>query len=399
MSSVGNGYAPEESEHGKWLSLPAQFQRQQKPPQIQSRSSSAKRRFSQLFWDRELGRNGSNRSSLSSRRVSSCFRGCCPWIKSHQPGTSIDDMAQTENMTTAGDVQDNGSIPGSRMGNGSLYGNGSLHSAGLHENGSVVGSGRVIGSGSLYGKSSIRGNNSIYNKGSAHEDHSPYGQGIVDGRKPSQRKRSRSIGGAGCENGFLKAKPFMLRFHSLPNEDIAHDNIILEHSESLERMWRTSVSSNVNNGTNFENGPNCQPDEGAVHSPRIVVSNNNDVFQYPNGTATKRGYLSYSNDDIREEITTRSFNFPSSTNEFRRPTLRRSKSSITSLASATTETSEMSDDRALDFDDESIFSNCENTTKRRKLAVVIESPERVRKAISDFDLYTSSRKESQVRFI
>eukprot|EP00112_Aurelia_sp_Birch-Aquarium-sp1_P018976 Seg4606.1 transcript_id=Seg4606.1/GoldUCD/mRNA.D3Y31 product="hypothetical protein" protein_id=Seg4606.1/GoldUCD/D3Y31 len=394
ISSVGNGYIPEESEHGKWLSLPTQFHRRQKPLQIQSPNSSAKRRFSQLFWDRELGRNGSNRSSLSSRRVSSCFRGCCPWIKSRQHSASTDGMFQTENMTTGGDVLDNGSIPGSRMGNSSLYGNRSLHGNRLNENGSVYGNSSVIGSGSVHG------NGSVYSKGSAHESCNPQRKRTFDGREPARRKRSRSIDGAGCENGFLKSKPFMVRFHSLPNEDMSHDNIMFEHGESLERMWRMSLSNcDMNGETGCENGPNCQHDETGVHSPRIVVSNNNDLSQYPTDTTTQRDCLSRSNDNIRDETTTRPFDHPSSTNEYRRPTLRRSKSSITSLISATTETSEMSDYRELDFDDDGIFSSSENTTKRRKLAVVVESPERLRKAISDYDLYTSSRKKSQVRFI
>eukprot|EP00794_Sanderia_malayensis_P003737 gene3737-4259_t len=59
------------------------------PAQVQKRdktnkpvSSSTKNRITQLFWEREIGNlSRSQQSSFSSERSASCFKDCCPWLQ------------------------------------------------------------------------------------------------------------------------------------------------------------------------------------------------------------------------------------------------------------------------------------------------------------------------------
>jgi len=77
----------EDLDYGKSQSLPAHLQKRDNI--AKQLGKSAKRRISQIFWENELGRYGSHRSSLASSHYSSCFRGCCLSLRRRQSSFSV----------------------------------------------------------------------------------------------------------------------------------------------------------------------------------------------------------------------------------------------------------------------------------------------------------------------
>ena len=88
-------HSVEDLEHGKSQSLPAHLQKRDNI--AKQLGKSAKRRISQIFWENELGRYSSHRSSLASSHYSSCFRGCCLSLRRRQSSFSAYSMPGDKN--------------------------------------------------------------------------------------------------------------------------------------------------------------------------------------------------------------------------------------------------------------------------------------------------------------
>ena len=103
----------EDADNSKSLSLPAHLQKRDNI--AKQLSKSAKRRISQIFWENDLGRYGSHRSSLASSHYSSCFCGCCPLFRGRRTSFSAYSAADDKCVNSVFGQQDENRFPNNNV--------------------------------------------------------------------------------------------------------------------------------------------------------------------------------------------------------------------------------------------------------------------------------------------
>ena len=356
LSSVGSNNV-EETDQAKWLSLPAQLHKGEK--KVKHIGSNAKSRISQIFWENDFAAFNSQRSSMSSRQYStSRFCNCCSWFKNRRNSVSAYVIPQNEEPT--------------------------------------------------HGRASVTENCSLFKED---PDIGSWEYGCNDSRI-KRRKRSRSIGGTINDNNHLKVRPQPRRVNSLPNECSFPGGMVLKHHGSS----RNEVSSTRNLTENYfkaswkRRRSSLKTSGTAKHivpSIKVEGCNNNDVingcnrvdevelhdFDTPIDVVFKNEHFSTIENNSRRHIAT----IESDIDEF---TLRRTKSSVSSLSSIKTGTSMLLDEKS-EFSRERNKAAFEPSrlAKKRKLGVAEQSAIVIRKCSSECDLYNKSLAKGKVNFM
>eukprot|EP00795_Rhopilema_esculentum_P014509 gene14509-5569_t len=348
LSSVGNSNV-EETDQAKWLSLPAQLHKGEK--KVKHIGSSAKSRISQIFWENDFAAFNSQRSSMSSRQYStSRFCNCCSWFKNRRISVSAYVIPHNEEP--------------------------------MHDRASVTENCSLFKEDSNIGSWEHRCNDS----------------------RIKRRKRSRSIGGTINDNNHHKVRPQPRRFNSLPDESSFPRGVVLKQYGSS----RNEVSSTRNFSDSYSkaNWKRCRSSlktngtmKHVVPSIKVEGYNNNGVingcsrvdevelqhFDIPIDVVFKNEHFSTIENNSKRYIAT----IESDIDQF---TLRRTKSSVSSLSSVKTGTSMLLDEKS-EFSRERNKAAFEpsHLAKKRKLGVAEQSAIVIRKCSSECDLYNKSQ--------
>ncbi|XP_065053842.1 uncharacterized protein LOC135682751 [Rhopilema esculentum] len=356
LSSVGNSNV-EETDQAKWLSLPAQLHKGEK--KVKHIGSSAKSRISQIFWENDFAAFNSQRSSMSSRQYStSRFCNCCSWFKNRRISVSAYVIPHNEEP--------------------------------MHDRASVTENCSLFKEDSNIGSWEHRCNDS----------------------RIKRRKRSRSIGGTINDNNHHKVRPQPRRFNSLPDESSFPRGVVLKQYGSS----RNEVSSTRNFSDSYSkaNWKRCRSSlktngtmKHVVPSIKVEGYNNNGVingcsrvdevelqhFDIPIDVVFKNEHFSTIENNSKRYIAT----IESDIDQF---TLRRTKSSVSSLSSVKTGTSMLLDEKS-EFSRERNKAAFEpsHLAKKRKLGVAEQSAIVIRKCSSECDLYNKSQAKGKVNFM
>ena len=325
----------DDAEHSKSMSLPAHLQKRDNIAKQIGRS--AKSRISQIFWESDFSRFGSHRNSVASSHYSSCFQNCCFSLRGRRNSFSEYIVPEEKDLNNERDV-----------------------------------SGDHIGS---------QDNCSSLVKTKTHG---------------SRRKRSRSMGDPRAFPGFSLSRRRLVRVNSLPTEKLLQTRMSHNQHSSIQNF---SVTPQMSMRGSFAN-PEFDTRRQLLSTPSITVTASCDDCETQNSLDVNLEEIPVSEGQSSEKTEEKRTSLKQSSV---RPILqRRAKSSIPSFSSTSTHQKEAESDCKRLEHAKHCSDKSELQTRSRKLGVheiPVEPSERLKRALSEYDLHQKAGKKGKVHFL